>query len=115
MPSVFARQYSVFVPGSRQRSRAAYLVLGESDQMKAQIRSSDRLPYYGTLIRALQGKLDKARGPLEALHQLRNEFTEVTHPGTAPTAETVTTANTNFANGAKVLLGSLQQATRPKG
>jgi hypothetical protein len=89
--------------------RAAYLAVGTNDGTKDLLRRGDQDdPNWGTLINQLQGQLDKARGPLDTLHQLRNKETEVTHPGKPPTAETMTTALTCFRTGARVLLDALK-------
>jgi hypothetical protein len=90
--------------------RAAYLRFGSSDAMKAQIAADRPVnPPYGTILNALIGPMEKAKGPLLALHHSRSEETEVAHPGTEPTEDTVVAARKNFAVGGKLLLHLLDQ------
>lgn len=88
-------------------ARAAYLVAGDNDGTKEQIRRDPQRPEWGSLVNQLGGPLTKAKGPLLTLHDLRSGETEYAHPGAKPTSETMTTAHKTFSTGAKVLLGNL--------
>jgi hypothetical protein len=90
--------------------RAAYARVGTSIPLKNEIAKGDpKSPDYGPLLGALGGALDKARAPLQVVHQLRSEKTEYTHPGQAPTDDDATNATENFINGARICLGILNK------
>jgi hypothetical protein len=95
---------------AEQIVRAAYLVHGDSEPMKAMIRDEEHnKPDLGSLIQSLGGKLKNAKPYLELLHEARSTKTEYPHPGTKPTAEDVDQAERNFREGVKVLIGQLKQ------
>ena len=97
---------------SEQLMRAAYLVFGDSDKMKAMILEEElNKPDLGSLITALQGNLKSAQSHLQILHDLRSKNTEYSHPGQKPTREDVAQAELHFREGAKVLVGELKQAS----
>lgn len=90
--------------------RAAYARVGTSIPIKNEIAKGDpKMPDYGALLGALGGALDKARAPLQVVHQLRSEKTEYTHPGQAPTDDDATNATENFVTGARICLGILNK------
>jgi hypothetical protein len=93
-------------------ARAAYLVYGDNEGTKETIRRDSQRPDWGSLVNQLSGSLSKAKGPLTTLHDLRSGETQYSHPGPAPTPDTMTTAHKTFADGARVLLGNLDKAAR---
>lgn len=91
--------------------RAAYLVAGDSEPNKQLIRTLPEKPDYGGLLNMLGGPFTNAKGALLELHRLRSQETEMPHPGTKPTQQTVTSARTNFTNGVKIVVGILENAS----
>lgn len=89
--------------------RVAYLKVGQSEPLKAQITASPRTPDYGALIQALAGVrgLQKIQGQLQTLHALRSTKTEFTHTGDQPTDQDEVTALTCFSESMKVVVGVL--------
>jgi hypothetical protein len=90
-------------------TRAAYRFVGTSQALKTQIANDPREPDYGSLLKSLQGKLNKAEGPLTTLHLLRSSHTEYPHSGTRPTQATMTTALESFRLAAVILVGVIEQ------
>ncbi|MGH3004417.1 MAG: hypothetical protein ACRDOS_00635 [Gaiellaceae bacterium] len=93
---------------SERLTRAAYLEIGDSENIKSQIRADETKPDYGALITALGStKLSKQVANLQTLHDLRCNRT-FAHIGTDPTDQDMVRANASFKDAAKAIIGVLK-------
>jgi hypothetical protein len=97
---------------AEQLLRSAYLIAGDSDSIKGDIRTTATQPDYGGLIQACAGSSDlrRTQAALGVLHDLRSHHSEVPHPGEEPTEENMTSARDCFGRAAAALVGVLDNA-----
>lgn len=97
---------------AEQLLRSAYLIAGDSDSIKSDIRTTATQPDYGGLIQACAGSSDlrRTQAALGVLHDLRSHHSEVPHPGEEPTEENMTSARDCFGRAAAALVGVLDNA-----
>ena len=96
--------------------RAAYTRLGDSEAVRTKIGTGDTKDVkYGEVLNALGNvaKIGKAAAPLQTLHALRSDKTELTHDSGAgaATEADATTGRTAFISAAKILVGALEKAS----
>lgn len=93
-------------------TRAAYLVVGDSDNVKSQIRADETKPDYGSLIGALNStKLSKQVANLQTLHDLRCNRT-FAHIGSDPSDADMVRATESVKEAANAIIGALKEAAR---
>jgi hypothetical protein len=94
--------------------RAAYLKLGPSEKLKAEILAEETKPDYGSLINALQQTPLRGQvADLQTLHTLRctKSYAHV-DLGDAATEEDMVRATASFRDAGKALIGALKQAAK---
>lgn len=93
-------------------TRAAYLKVGDSENIKAQIRGDETKPDYGAVITALGStKLSKQEANLKTLHDLRCNRT-FAHIGSDASDADMVRATESFKEATKAIIGALKGATR---